>query len=204
MNATERLDAIEARANAAQPGPWHWSGNIDTGEPYLATWRPGLGRCSVLAIGSEARSTTGPAADKVRATAEEFDLGDPDELVEQWAHDQYGQAVTDPRLWFYTDLMAVDARDHAVFEVAPEATSREDPSVYRADITGIRHPDAEFIADARQDVPALVAALRAVLDLVSDWQTRGAAAEQALGVTQVISIDHIATRVHGLIEEALA
>ena len=31
--------------------------------------------------------------------------------------------------------------------------------------TGILRPDAEFIAHARTDVPALVAALRAVLDL---------------------------------------
>ena len=42
--------------------------------------------------------------------------------------------------------------------------------------TGILRPDAEFIAHARTDVPALVAALRAVLDLhreTVEWVTPG-------------------------------
>ena len=46
---------------------WHWAGNVDTGEPYLATWTPGLGRCTMLSIGFEPRSTVGPAADAVRS-----------------------------------------------------------------------------------------------------------------------------------------
>ena len=38
--------------------------------------------------------------------------------------------------------------------------------------TGILRPDAEFIAHARADVPALVAALRAVLELADRWATQ--------------------------------
>ena len=38
--------------------------------------------------------------------------------------------------------------------------------------TGILRPDAEFIAHARTDVPALVAALRAVLELADRWATQ--------------------------------
>lgn len=159
--STIDLDALERIAQAATSGPWHWAGNTDTGEPYLATWTKGYGRCQVLAIGFDERSTTGRDADRLRADAEEFDLGDPDELVQQWAYDAFGQPVREPRLEFVTDLMCVNARDLAVYEVAPNALSREDPDVYRADISGIRHPDAEHIASF--DPPtalALIARLR--------------------------------------------
>lgn len=156
----ERLAAIQARHEAATGEDWHWAGNTDTGEPYLATWAPGLGRCSVLAIGHEDRATTGREADRVRDDAVEFSLGDPDELVYDWAHDRFGQPAKDPRLWFFTDLMADLARKHVVYEVAPNATTREDPKVYRADIIDIRHPDAQFIAHARADVPWLLDLVR--------------------------------------------
>ena len=112
--AREKLDAT---TNA---GRWHWSGNMDTGEPYLATWVPGAGRCQVLSVGQ-----TG--------------------------------AVRNARLTLMEDLMLVYARDRAIYEVAPSATSRKDPKVYRADIIGLRHPDAEII-------PLAVNALPLVLD----------------------------------------
>ncbi len=150
------LDALKSLTEAATPGPWHWAGNTDTGEPYLATWLPGAGRCQIFSIGYEERSTTGRAAEQVRSNAVEFGLGDPDELVQQWAHDSFGQPVREPRLQFMTDLMCVDARDLVVYEVAPDATTRDDPNVYRADITDIRHPDAELIAAARTAVPELI------------------------------------------------
>lgn len=61
---------------------------------------------------------------------------------------------------FVTDLLYVDdVNALAVYEVAPAATSRDDPRVYRADIKGLRHPDAEFIANSRADVDFLLAAL---------------------------------------------
>lgn len=154
------LEPIEARLAASTGGRWHWAGNTDTGEPYLATWVPGAGRCQVLSIGSEERSAVGRAADKVRSDAREYDLGDPDALVEEWMHDPFGNTASDPRLWFMTGMMAAPARDLVVYEVAPEATSREDPAVYRADIVGIHHPDAEFIEHSRADVEALVAEVR--------------------------------------------
>lgn len=151
----EQVAEIRARVDAATEGPWRWQGNIDNGEPYLASRAPAMGT-SVLAIGAEDRATTGRDADAVRSYAKESGL-DPDREVEDWATDRYGQPIKEPRLWFYTDHLAVTARDHVTFEVAPEATSRDDRRVYRADIVGIRHPDAEFIAHARTDVPALLA-----------------------------------------------
>jgi hypothetical protein len=49
------------------------------------------------------------------------------------------------------------AADLPVFQVAPDATSIDDPRVYRGTLVGIRHPDAEFIAHSRQDVDDLLA-----------------------------------------------
>lgn len=149
------LATLRERANAATPGPWHWAGNTDTGEPYLATWLPGVGRCQVLSIGYEDRSTTGRAADALRDYARESDL-DPEQTVEEWARDGFGEPVKEPRLQLTTDLMCVNARELAIYEVAPAATSRDEPSVYRADIAGLRHPDAAFIAAAN---PATILAL---------------------------------------------
>ncbi|GGK31905.1 hypothetical protein GCM10010124_25850 [Pilimelia terevasa] len=57
------------------------------------------------------------------------------------------------------DTGQVKAADVPIYQVAPDATSRADERVYRADIRGLRQPDAEFIAAARQDVTDLLAAL---------------------------------------------
>jgi hypothetical protein len=162
MSAAEWIARAHAVTDEATPEPWHWAGNTDTGEPYLATWIPGAGRCQVLAIGHEDRSTTGRAAEEVRSYARECDA-DPDEFLQEWALDRYGEPVQEPRLWLYEDLMAVNARDRVVYEVAPQATTRDDPRVYRADVSDIRHPDAAFIAASRTMLPAAVAAIEAVL-----------------------------------------
>lgn len=50
----------------------------------------------------------------------------------------------------------VKATEVPIFEVAPDAVSRDDPRVYRGDLVGLRHPDADFIAHARSDVPHLL------------------------------------------------
>lgn len=165
------LTRLRAVAEAATPGSWHWAGNTDTGEPYLAARAPGMG-ASVLAIGWEPRSTSGRAADDVRSYAEESGL-DPDEAVDMWANDQYGGPIKEPRLWFYRDHLAVEARAHVRYEVAPDATTREDPSVYRADITDVQLPDAQHIATFD---PATVLAL---LDEINDLRSRIACVEEA-------------------------
>lgn len=185
MLSSEDRAKIQARTDAATGEAWHWAGNTDTGEPYLATWLSGWGRCQVMSIGSEERTADGREADKVRSTAREFDLGDPEELVEEWMHDASGGVISDPRLSFMSDdVILVDARNLAIYEVAPNALTRDDPKVYRADVVGIRHPDAEFIAHARTDIPKLLAELTRIeqaLDreglagvLVShNWESRG-------------------------------
>lgn len=42
------LDALRKIAEQATPGPWHWSGNADNRQLYLATWIKGAGRCQVM------------------------------------------------------------------------------------------------------------------------------------------------------------
>lgn len=55
------------------------------------------------------------------------------------------------------DLWMADADAMPVFEVCRDATERSDERVYRGDVVGIRHPDAEFIAHSRADVEWLLA-----------------------------------------------
>jgi|GEM_PF-2490265 len=187
MSANEKtldLEDLKRKASAATPGPWHWAGNTDTGEPYLATWISGAGRCQVLSIGSEDRNLNGRATQSIRDYAEECDA-DADEMLNGFLYDQFGERLRDPRLQFTTDLRCVNARDLAVYEVAPKATSREDPKVYRADVVGIRHPDAEFIAAANpQAVLALIARIEELEQMLTrplppdahdvDWWRRSA------------------------------
>ena len=61
-----------------------------------------------------------------------------------------------------------DADAMPVFEVAPKAEDRGDSRVYRADIMGIRNPDAEFIAHSREDVTRLLRVVSAVYALCRD------------------------------------
>lgn len=42
------LTELRKIAENATPGPWHWSGNADNRQLYLATWIKGAGRCQVM------------------------------------------------------------------------------------------------------------------------------------------------------------
>lgn len=186
--SAEEPDLRALLAAATAPGKWHWAGNVDTGEPFLATWIPGAGRCSVLSIGSEDRSTTGRQADEVRSYARESNL-DPEEEVETWAEDQYGNPIKEPRLWFFTDFFADPARDKVIYEVAPTATSRSDKKVYRGDITGIRHPDAELIVEAVNQLPGILDRLDAVRALADEMAESQSSAVRLWGRDLRRSID---------------
>jgi len=122
----ERLDEIRARASAATPGPWSWWGNVDTHSVHLRSRFPGdETRDGYLDVMSFRRSGMQGAK----------------------------PTFNNPRCRM---LMIPDSYSLAIYQVAPEATSRHDPNhnVYRGDIIGFRHPDAEFIAAARADVEA--------------------------------------------------
>jgi hypothetical protein len=195
------LEPIRRRTAAAKPGPWIWRGNIDTGEPYLASH----GYVTDPKTGDRHRSgdVLGHIRHEVtRAEARRRGVGDPDflpeirlvpctdpvgcncyderydaqikalrdEAITEYLTDEYGEPRKESRLAFCTDWFYTVASKLVTFEVAPEATDREDPKVYRADITGIRHPDAEFIAHSREDVGRLLAALDAVLAFADDLE----------------------------------
>lgn len=66
------------------------------------------------------------------------------------------------------------AHENAIYEVAPAATSRNDPKVYRADVVGFRHPDAVFIAHSRQDVDDLLAVIAAVEAVCDEYEPMNA------------------------------
>jgi len=73
--------------------------------------------------------------------------------------------------WFNTDMSMEPASENVRYAVAPDAESRDDKRVYRADISAIKHPDAELIAAAPTDITALLGAVRAVLALASYLDT---------------------------------
>lgn len=119
------IEAIKARAVAASPGPWHWSGNVDyPAHVALSRW---------------------PRRDEKDACG----------LTHVMTFRRWGMQGAGPL--FTVNGWMKRADEFPIFEVALTALGRLDPRVYRADIVGIRHPDAEFIAHARQDVDDLLA-----------------------------------------------
>lgn len=128
------LEAVKARAAAATPGPWFWGGNVDNRELKLVGRRPG-GRFGAGEVLEFARWGMQQARPRFANPTRELPVDERD----------------------FCGYWMVEAEEFAIYEVCPEATSREDPRVYRGNIIGFRHPDAEFIAHARQDVDDLLA-----------------------------------------------
>lgn len=165
------IEAIRARAAAATRGPWRWRGNTDFDCPRLVGERG-----DVLALIRREREPGDPETKAYERFLREASISDPnveggyrpytDEEVAQkvedeWLTDPWGEPQEDNRLHLYDPEAAFyrPARDLAVFEVCPEATGRDDRRVYRADIIGLRNPNAIFLEHARQDVDDLLAAL---------------------------------------------
>lgn len=161
------LDEIRARAAAATPAPWRWAGNMDNSDPRLT----GNGG-EVFGHIDRDRHRDDAECKRFASYLREQSISDgnggwrsyTDAEVEQrvtdeWLEDDYGNPATDSRLAFYGDPGPFYhcARDLAVYSVAPDATRRNDKRVYRADIVGLRNPNAIFIAAARQDVDDLLA-----------------------------------------------
>lgn len=128
-----RLAEIRQREQDATPGPWRWTGNTDVKQMELST--VGFGRLVVMNFARWGMNGAQPKFGAGRA----------------WKPNPTSS-------YDFTSLgLMTKASELPVFEVAPAATERSDPRVYRADMVGVRHPDAEFIARSRRDVPALLA-----------------------------------------------
>jgi hypothetical protein len=136
-----QLDEIRERAAAATPGPWMWDGNLTNNYFVLATAHSGI--CTVMGMKRKGMQNAEPY----------FHDRDPNTEWKFGANARPG--------WRRT------ATELAIFEVCRDATSADDPRVYRKDIVGFRSANATFIAAARQDVDDLLAhidALQAELD----------------------------------------
>jgi hypothetical protein len=144
--APARLAAIAARSEAATSGPWGWRGYANGSIELRALHSGGLrvvttmrAQPCVVELDDGAIALTSDACDTCRAemkkTTDPFVdwPGCPKEenLDTLWLRG--GPGVRPANVW----------------------AEREVP--YREDIVGVRHPDAEFIAHAREDVPALIA-----------------------------------------------
>jgi hypothetical protein len=192
------LAEIREREQQATPGPWGWRGNIDNGDPYLTSLgHRDEAKPDGTVVRHHAGDVLGHIpVELTRADAINRGVGDPEFLpepkvdvdpidtydkrydaaieaareaeIEDYLTDDYGQPRTKDRLAFCTNWLYTDARKLVTFQVAPNVTERSDPRVYRADITGIRHPDAEFIEHSRQDLSRLLALAEAVASLCRD------------------------------------
>lgn len=187
----DRLDQIRARAAAATPGPWHWGGNVDHSCPSLRARRPGFGTVEVLGTMPVERTAQDRA---ITGYLDEVDDDEGADALEAYLRDQWGDPIRDQRLTFTVDGLLVEARRLGVFEVAPQATQRDDRRVYRADIVDVRHPDARFIAAARADVEWLIAEVDRLRVLVDEQPAAPvtAAAADHVGLEAALDRQHAA------------
>lgn len=192
------FDAIEARCSAATPAPWRWRGNVDQADPHLVGSRRPDEKFGYDVLGHVRRQRTihDRAVREIRAYYEDCspqvrrggeygpdgrwqpEVWVPDEdgtvvaqAIHDYLYDEYDSPRYDERLAFVVDGIYREARGLAVFEVCRDATDRADPRVYRADIVGLRHPDAEFIANSRADVEALLAEVKRLREALADRVT---------------------------------
>ncbi len=123
------LEVIRERMQRSTPGPWGWFGNTQAKHVYLATQR--WGRHLVMQFERWGMQGAQPSF---------FERPDP----------------ADVRRSIAGEAKHRNAADVPVYEVAPHATSKADPDVYREDLIGLRNADAQFIAHSRSDVEWLV------------------------------------------------
>lgn len=148
-----RLEVIRDRMNRATPGPWGWFGNTSVHHVYLATQR--WGRHIVMQFQRWGMQGAQPTF---------FERPAPGDVRKSIA------AAATHRT----------AADVAIYEVAPRATSKHDPDVYREDIVGLRNADAQFIAHSREDVEWLVGEVDRLQSLLDAGTTVNLADAKAL------------------------
>lgn len=187
---TDAIEQIRQREQAATAGPWGWRGNTDhpTGIRLGSSsgWSDVIGLIRHEVTREEARrggvgdpdSLTVKVAEEPAETYDErWDAAitaAQEEAITDYLTGPYGEPLTEIRLAFVTDGMYRAAQTFAVYEVCRDAADRNDPRVYRADIADLNHPDAQFIAHAREDLRVLLSEvdrLRAVLagDSEANW-----------------------------------
>jgi hypothetical protein len=177
------LDKLQALTDAAVPPPWRWAGNTDNDDPRI---EGGPRRYYVMGVRRREREKDDRGTQDFERYMQEVEQFDPslndgkggyrylteDEIAEavrnDWLSEPNGEPRHDDRLSFINvDSKLMDyARDLAVYAVAPEATSRADERVYRADIVGVRNPNAELMIAAVNALPELIAEVRELREQV--------------------------------------
>lgn len=100
--------------------------------------------------------------------------------IREYLADRYGEPRTEYRLALTDENgFLVEADTLAIYEVAPEATDPNDPKLYRRDITGLRHPVAEFLAHAADDMAHLLAEVQRLQAFERDALASGSGASHA-------------------------
>lgn len=158
---SDPIEQIRQREQAATPGPWGWRGH-DTGSVELRTLHSGG-----LRIISTARQQ--PCTVWVEA-AGYFLM---DEACAPCRGAYANREVDSGRCEKPENLDTVWVWDPSGF-IKPinEWTEREQP--YRSDVARTTHPDAEFIAHAREDVAVLLAEIDRLTALLGDRTERAA------------------------------
>lgn len=159
-DAEMTVSAIQTHLDKTTPGPWRWSGNTDYGDVGIVA-KGRFGATSVLRMLNVDR-TEGDS--RIANLDECFDSAEEiEEAKHDFLFDDSGLHRTDPFIAFAVEDRLVPAKDIVIYEVCREATSATDRRVYRRDIVGIRHPDAEFMVAS----PTYV---RELLDIVGRLQ----------------------------------
>ena len=156
---TARLDEIRAREQAATPGPWGWRGHLSQsvelrtvgqgGKRIITSMRqdPCIGGTEDLGVFLN-DDPCGPCrrAFETRRLDEPFQCEKLENLdtVWVWGPDGFVEPVNK-----YAKAEVLEWSDH----------------MYRDDVKGTTHPDAEFIAHARDDV-------RFLLDVIDGLASR--------------------------------
>jgi hypothetical protein len=125
-NREPDVPGLRKLLDAATGRPWSWRGNVDARD---------------IRLGGYAEPTSEDGKRRRWGTT-----------VLRFA--RWGMSSARPR--FNVDDLMRDGEEFAVFEVAPNATSRKDPQVYRGDIVDLRHPDAQLIVAAVNNLDALL------------------------------------------------
>jgi hypothetical protein len=116
----------------------------------------GVGECGGVDVLGNVRVERQPDDPRLHGIEDCGDDGHGEEVRNEFLFDAGGQPRTDDQMSFTVDGRKRPAKDLAIYEVCPEATTRGDRRVYRADIIGIRHPDAELIVNAPTDISHLL------------------------------------------------
>jgi len=157
------LDAIKARCDAATRGPWGWRGHSD-GAIELRTLHSGGLRivsgmnarpCWVESNDSE-MILTSDACGACRRNYAKYMAGEDLDDHEKCEHPENLGTI-----WMWDNGF-----------VSPANKWARNEQTYRTDVARVEHPDAEFLAHAREDVPALLAEVERLKDGIRDIASR--------------------------------